>query len=193
MEKTNTEHFKEKSNYGSSLNKLKQSLAKVDDGNGIEKAKKEMDGLNQSTTNAESKIGSLAAKGIASIGTVMVGAITGATVAVGGLVKASVEQYSQYEQLTGGVETLFKTSSDPVMEYANDAYKTAGISANEYMSTITGFCASLLQGLGGDTNKAAEVGNIAVTDMSDNANKMGTAMEKYKTHIKDSLNQIILC
>lgn len=115
--------------------------------------------------------------GIATAGKAMGVALGVATVAVGGLVKASVEQYSQYEQLTGGVETLFKNSSGKVMEYANNAYKTAGMSANEYMSTITGFSASLLQGLGGDTEKAAEVGNRAVTDMSDNANKMGTGIE----------------
>ena len=115
--------------------------------------------------------------GIATAGKAMGVAITGATVAVGGLVKASIEQYSQFEQLTGGVDTLFKTSSGKVMGYASDAYKTAGMSANEYMSTITGFSASLLQGLGGDTAKAADIGNMAVTDMSDNANKMGTSME----------------
>lgn len=102
-------------------------------------------------------------------------AATGAAVA--GLVKLSIDQYGEYEQLVGGVETLFKSSSDEVMQYANNAYKTAGMSANEYMSTITGFSASLLQGLGGDTKKAAEIGNMAVTDMSDNANKMGTSME----------------
>ncbi|NFO38874.1 hypothetical protein FDB42_01920 [Clostridium botulinum] len=103
--------------------------------------------------------------------------ITAATGAVVALTKASIEQYAQYEQLTGGVETLFKDSSDTVMQYANVAYKTAGLSANEYMNTITSFSASLLQGLGGDTKKAADIGNQAVIDMSDNANKMGTAME----------------
>lgn len=97
--------------------------------------------------------------------------------AVGYLVKNSIENYAEYEQLVGGVETLFKDSSNKVMEYAENAYKTAGMSANEYMSTITGFSASLLQGLGGDTAKAAEIGNKAVIDMSDNAAKMGTSME----------------
>jgi phage-related protein len=105
---------------------------------------------------------------------------TAATAAAGaavvGLTKLSIGQYAEYEQLVGGVETLFKSSSDEVIGYANNAYKTAGLSANEYMSTITGFSASLLQGLGGDTKKAAEIGNKAVTDMSDNANKMGTAI-----------------
>lgn len=135
------------------------------------------------SSGAESGIRSLSGmassglSGIATAGKAMGVAIGAATVAVGGLVKASIEQYSQYEQLTGGVETLFKNSSDTVVKYADEAYKTAGMSANEYMSTITGFSASLLQGLGGDTAKAAEIGNRAVIDMSDNANKMGTAIE----------------
>lgn len=103
--------------------------------------------------------------------------VAAATVAVAGLTKASLEQYSQYEQLTGGVETLFKDSADLVERYAGNAYESAGLSANEYMSTITGFSASLLQGLSGDTKKAAQIGNQAVTDMADNANKMGTDME----------------
>lgn len=77
----------------------------------------------------------------------------------------------------GGVETLFKESSAQVIQYANDAYKTAGMSANDYMETVTGFSASLLQSLGGDTAAAAQVANQAVTDMSDNANKMGTSIE----------------
>lgn len=72
------------------------------------------------------------------------------------------------------METLFKQSSDTVIRYAENAYKTAGMSANEYMNTVTSFSASLLQGLGGDTDKAAEIANRAITDMSDNANKMGT-------------------
>lgn len=103
--------------------------------------------------------------------------VTVATGAVAALASLSIEQYAQYEQLVGGVETLFKKSSNQVLQYANNAYKTAGMSANEYMNTITGFAASLLQGLGGDTKKAAEIGNMAVQDMSDNANKMGTSIE----------------
>lgn len=91
--------------------------------------------------------------------------------------KAALDAYANYEQLTGGVETLFKESSNIVMNYAGNAYKTAGMSANQYMETITGFSASLLQSLGGDTKKAAQIGNQAVIDMSDNANKMGTSME----------------
>lgn len=125
-------------------------------------------------------LGNLASKGLGAVTkatAVMATGIAAATGAVAVLTKASIAQYAQYEQLTGGVETLFKSSSDKVMEYADNAYKTAGMSANEYMNTITGFSASLLQGLGGDTEKAAEVGNQAVTDMADNANKMGTGIE----------------
>ena len=86
-----------------------------------------------------------------------------------------------YEQLAGGVETLFKDSSGTVENYANNAYKTAGLSANEYMGTVTSFSASLLQSLNGDTAKAADVANMAITDMSDNANKMGTDMSSVQT------------
>lgn len=103
-------------------------------------------------------------------------AIGGASAAVGKLAKDSVEAYASYEQLTGGVETLFKESGDLVMQYANQAYQTAGLSANQYMETVTSFSASLLQGLGGDTEAAAQMADLAVTDMSDNANKMGTDM-----------------
>ena len=103
--------------------------------------------------------------------------MAGATMAAAGLVaitKSAIANYAEYEQLVGGVDTLFKDSSKKVQEYANNAYKTAGISANEYMETVTSFSASLLQSLGGDTDKAASVADMAITDMSDNANKMGT-------------------
>lgn len=119
------------------------------------------------------KIGSMAKTSA----TAVAGMVVTATTAVATLAGLSVKQYAEYEQLTGGVETLFKNSSDKVMEYANNAYKAAGMSANEYMNTITGFAASLLQGLGGDTEKAAKIGNMAVEDMADNANKMGTSIE----------------
>lgn len=103
--------------------------------------------------------------------------MTAAASGVAFLTKSSLEQYAEYEQLVGGVDTLFKQSADIVQQYADNAYKTAGMSANEYMDTVTSFSASLLQGLGGDTAKAAEVANKAITDMSDNANKMGTSMQ----------------
>lgn len=91
--------------------------------------------------------------------------------------KQALDSYANYEQLIGGVETLFKDSSGIVSDYANNAYKTAGLSANEYMETVTSFSASLLQSLNGDTAKSAEVADMAITDMADNANKMGTSME----------------
>ena len=110
----------------------------------------------------------------AKVGAAAVAAAGATIVAIG---KQAIEQYAEYEQLVGGVETLFKQSSDTVMKYAENAYKTAGLSANKYMSTVTSFSASLLQSLGGDTEAAAKYADMAITDMSDNANKMGTSME----------------
>ena len=124
-------------------------------------------------SNLSSKLGN-GLKTAAKIGAAAVAAVGTAIVAIG---KQSIEQYAEYEQLVGGVETLFKTSSDKVMEYAENAYKTAGLSANEYMNTVTSFSASLLQSLGGDTEAAVEYADMAITDMSDNANKLGTSME----------------
>lgn len=95
--------------------------------------------------------------------------------------KTAIENYASYEQLVGGVETLFGDSAGKVQEYAASAYKTAGLSANAYMETVTGFSASLLQSLDGDTKAAAEKADMAITDMSDNANKMGTSMESIQT------------
>lgn len=119
------------------------------------------------------KLGSVAGTALKGLG-VAAGAASAAVVAIG---KSAVQSYAEYEQLVGGVDTLFKDSSDLVQEYAANAYKTAGISANEYMSTVTSFSASLLQSVAGDTDAAAKAANTAITDMSDNANKMGTSME----------------
>lgn len=119
------------------------------------------------------KIGSVAggiAKGVA----VGVGV---ASTAVIGLGKQAVDAYGNYEQLVGGVETLFKENASAVIKNASNAYKTAGMSANQYMETVTGFSASLLQSVGGDTVKASQMADMAITDMADNANKMGTSME----------------
>lgn len=135
-------------------------------------------GLEKGIKNFDGKLGSIASSAVKTFAKVSAAMTTAAVGAIGVLTKLSVEQYAEYEQLVGGVETLFQSSSDKVIEYADNAYKSAGMSANEYMSTITGFSASLLQGLGGDTEKAAQIGNMAVTDMSDNANKMGTAIER---------------
>ena len=115
--------------------------------------------------------------GLATVAKVGAAAVTAGVAGVAALTKMGVEGYAQYEQLVGGVETLFKESQGTVMKYAENAYKTAGMSANQYMETVTSFSASLIQSLDGDTAKAAEVGNMAITDMSDNANKMGTSIE----------------
>lgn len=106
----------------------------------------------------------------------MASAIKEATAALVDLGKQSIQGFAEQEQLIGGVDTLFKESSAQVQRYANDAYKTAGLSANDYMETVTSFSASLLQSLGGDTAAAAQKADQAITDMSDNANKMGTDM-----------------
>ena len=97
------------------------------------------------------------------------------------IAKQAVDAYADYEQLVGGVETLFKDAADKVVGYAEDAFYTVGISANEYMETVTSFSASLISSLAGDTEKAADVANMALTDMADNANKMGTPLESIKT------------
>lgn len=131
-------------------------------------------------TDAESKSRSFASKlgsGLtkaAAIGGAAVGAMA---TGVGALGSLAVKSYADYEQLVGGVDTLFKDSSKKVQEYAENAYKSAGMSANEYMETVTSFSASLLQGLKGDTDKAADYADKALVDMSDNANKMGSDME----------------
>lgn len=104
-------------------------------------------------------------------------AVGAASAGVAALGTACINAYADYEQLAGGVETLFKDSAETIHSYADNAYKTAGLSANEYMETVTSFSASLLQSLDGDTEKAAAAADLAITDMADNANKMGTAME----------------
>ena len=115
----------------------------------------------------------MAAKAVVAVG-------SAAAAGFGALATQSFNGYADYEQLVGGVETLFKDNADTVVKYANNAYKTAGMSANDYMETVTGFSASLLQSLGGDTQKAADKADMALTDMSDNMNKMGTDMESIK-------------
>ena len=129
---------------------------------------------NEKTVSASnSKVGSA----LASIGKVTAVGMGAAATAVGAVAKSAVDAYADYEQLTGGIETLFKDSAGTVMSYAENAYQTAGMSANDYMETVTGFSARLLQGLGGDTEAAAKVADMAITDMADNANKMGTSIE----------------
>lgn len=172
---------------------------------------KNMNESMKDATNSATKMSSVM-KGIGSsaikVGKGLAVAGAAAATAVTALVSKSVGAFADYEQLTGGVETLFgaggrsveeyaqsvgKSVSDiqgkydslmsaqnVVLENANKAYMTAGMSANEYMDTVTGFSASLISSLGGDTNKAADYANSALVDMSDNANKMGTDMESIK-------------
>lgn len=123
--------------------------------------------LGSTLKNGVGRASNAAIKTFAAVGTAGVAAL-------GTVSTMAVKSYSDYEQLTGGIDTLFKKSYDRVMKYANNAYKTAGMSANQYMETATSFSASLLQGLQGDTEKAAKYADKAITDMSDNANKMGT-------------------
>ena len=137
---------------------------------GVEKGVKNLNG-------SFSKLGSVASTALKGTA-VAVGAVA---TAFAGLVTASVNARGELEQQIGGIQTLFANelgdASETVIKNANNAYKTAGMSATEYMSTATSFAASLLQSLGKDTAKAAEVTDMAITDMSDNANKMGTSME----------------
>lgn len=135
-------------------------------------ANKGIDEVGQKTSGIGEKLKS----GLATAGKVAVAGVAAGATAIGALGTKAVEAYADYEQFVGGVETLFKDSQDQVMDYANNAYKTAGLSANEYMETVTSFSASLLQSLDGDTSAAADKANLAITDMSDNANKMGTDM-----------------
>lgn len=143
-------------------------------------AEKELKGLSGDLDNAVGGAGKLADKlksALATAARIGVGAAAAATSGVTALTSAAVSAYGEYEQLVGGVDTLFKDSADTVMEYAANAYKTAGLSANEYMETVTSFSASLLQSLGGDTEQATQMADMAITDMSDNVNKMGSSME----------------
>lgn len=126
------------------------------------------------TSGKASSFAATAGRAFVSAGRIIGRGLAVGTAAVGTMITGSVKQYAQYEQLVGGVETLFKDSSQTVQKYANEAFVTANMSANDYMSTVTSFSASLIKSLGGDTAKAAEMGNMAVLDMADNANKMGT-------------------
>lgn len=139
---------------------------------GIESINEEM-----KNTSVVSQFGGALKSGLAVAAKAAAAATAAAAGAVIALTKSAVENYGEYEQLVGGVETLFKDSAGTVEEYANNAYKTAGLSANEYMETVTSFSASLLQSMGNDTQAAAEKADQAITDMSDNANKMGTDMQ----------------
>lgn len=159
-------------------NEIKDNESKLKEStSAVEKFGKAEDNAGQSTlklgdlikANLTSEAIISGVKGLASL----MGSMVSGIVDLG---KQAIQNYAEYEQLVGGVETLFGDSANVVSEYASNAYKTAGVSANKYMETVTSFTASLLQSLNGDTAKAAEVADMAITDMADNANKMGTDM-----------------
>ena len=168
--------------YEEQLNKARAKLLEMqhalqDTEHGVEDLGKEMDNGGQKALSFGDLVKSnLASEAIIGGVKLMASAIKEAAEALVDLSKQAIQGFAEQEQLIGGVDTLFKESSKQVQQYANEAYKTAGLSANEYMETVTSFSASLLQSLGGDTAKAAAYADRAVTDMSDNANKMGTDM-----------------
>ena len=184
-----TQEFNESVSKTGAASKETQELAKkLDDAEKkAEQSKKALDGYNSEVEETEEKtekasgglsnFASKLGKGLATAAKIGTAAVSAASAGVVALVKQSVDAYAEYEQLVGGVDTLFKDSSQKVQQYAAEAYKTSGLSANKYMSTVTSFSASLLQSLEGDTQKAADYADQAVIDMADNANKMGTDIE----------------
>lgn len=151
------------------LNNTKKQLGDLE--NGVDDVGDAMDDAGKKTTTFGDILkGSLASEAI-------INGVKAVASGIKALIGGAVEGHGEYEQLAGGVETLFKDSAQTVQDYANTAYKTAGLSANKYMETVTSFSASLLQSMGNDTDAAAEKANLAITDMSDNVNKMGTDMQ----------------
>lgn len=162
----------------------KISLDKSEYEKGLDDAKKSTGGF----LGVFGKVGTVASavgKGVftvaENVAKVSVATTTAGAAAVSALTTLAVNSYADYEQLVGGVETLYKDSADKVQKYAAIAYKTAGLSANDYMETATSFAAALVSSLAGDTDAAAELANTAVSDMSDNANKFGTDIESLQT------------
>ena len=132
---------------------------------------------NEFGTEMSGGLKSAVSVGAVAIGNILANMVTAAAANIGEQISKAFWNYADYEQLVGGVDTLFKESSDVVQRNARQAFMTAGMSANEYMENVTGFSAALIQSLGGDTEEAARVADMAMRDMSDNANKMGTDME----------------
>ena len=137
-------------------------------------------GLKSGLQGAGGEILKMSTQAAAKIGEISLAAAGAATAAIAALSKSAIECYGDYEQLIGGVETLFKDSADVIKGYSEEAFRTVGMSANEYMETVTGFAASLISSMGNDTEAAAEKANTALSDMSDNANKMGSDLESIK-------------
>lgn len=144
-----------------------------DTGDSADDLEEELDDAGDAADDSEGKFSKLGGT-LKTVGVAMGACVAAAAAAAVSLGKAVIEAYGEYEQLVGGVDTLFQESSGKLQEYAANAYKTAGMSANDYMSTVTSFSASLIQSLGGDTEAAVKYADMAITDMADNANKMGT-------------------
>lgn len=185
LEKSLIKSRQENDNNRNALSKMGTALNKAE--TDLIKTAKEMDKLGDETKDTSNQVKN-ASEGFTVFKGVLSNLTTKAiTTAISGLKKLgsvaldvgkqALQSCSEYEQLVGGVETLFKDSAKEVQGYANEAYKTAGLSANKYMETVTSFSASLLQGLNGDTAKTAKIADMAIIDMADNANKMGTSME----------------
>ena len=153
------------------MDKLGKEMDDV--GDSADDLEEELDDAGDAADDSEGKFSKLGGT-LKTVGVAMGAVVAAAAAAAVSLGKAVVEAYGEYEQLVGGVDTLFKESSGKLQEYAANAYKTAGMSANDYMSTVTSFSASLIQSLGGDTEAAVKYADMAITDMADNANKMGT-------------------
>ena len=169
-----------KANYAENSNEVQRWQQALNNATAdLNRTKSGIEAINEEMKNTSvvSQFGGALKSGLAVAAKAAAAATAAAAGAVIALTKSAVENYGEYEQLVGGVETLFKDSAGTVQEYANNAYKTAGLSANEYMETVTSFSASLLQSMGNDTQAAAEKADQAITDMSDNANKMGTDMQ----------------
>lgn len=161
---------------------MKTELGSAGDKSGKDSGEKASHGFGEKFKNGLKNIGNGFLAGMGGfMGQKLMSGFQSAFSSLTNIFKSSISAFSDYEQLTGGVETLFKDSQNQVFQYADNAYKTAGLSANQYMETVTGFSASLLQGLKGDTAAAARYADMAVTDMSDNANKMGTDMGLIQT------------
>lgn len=151
------------------VNRTKKQLNELE--TGVENVGDAMDGAGQKT----SVFGDVLKANL--LGSAIVSGIKAVASGIKSLISGAIEGYGEYEQLVGGVETLFGSSADTVIKNAENAYKTAGLSVNAYMETVTSFSASLLQSMGNDTEAAAKKADQALTDMSDNANKMGTDMQ----------------
>lgn len=151
------------------VNRTKKQLNELE--TGVEGVGDAMDGAGQKT----SIFGDVLKANL--LGNAIVSGVKAVASGIKSLISGAIEGYGEYEQLVGGVETLFGSSADTVIKNAENAYKTAGLSANAYMETVTSFSASLLQSMGNDTEAAAKKADQALTDMSDNANKMGTDMQ----------------